>query len=46
MLQSISDNAIRDKAAFALRGKRRRWGWTAFFGPALIAAVALSLIHI
>lgn len=40
MLQSISDNAIRDKAAFALRGKRRRWGWTAFFGPALIAAVA------
>ena len=40
MLQSISDRSIRDKAAQTLNGKRRRWGWIPFFGPAIIAAVA------
>ncbi|MDO0944299.1 Nramp family divalent metal transporter [Chromohalobacter israelensis] len=40
MLRTISDSAIRDQAASTLSGKPRRWSWTAFFGPALIAAVA------
>ncbi|MCT8467341.1 Nramp family divalent metal transporter [Chromohalobacter canadensis] len=40
MLSTISDSAIREQAASTLNGKARRWGWTAFFGPALIAAVA------
>jgi len=40
MLSTISDSAIREQAASALNGTARRWGWTAFFGPALIAAVA------
>ena len=40
MLNSISDQSIRSKATHILSGKRRRWGWVPFFGPALIAAVA------
>lgn len=40
MLQSVNDNAVRNQAAATLAGKRSRLGWLAFFGPALIAAVA------
>ncbi|MDR5860791.1 Nramp family divalent metal transporter [Halomonas eurihalina] len=40
MFSAISNDAIRDKADATLSGRRRRWGWTPFFGPALIAAVA------
>lgn len=40
MLNSITDQSIRSKAALTLSGQRRRWGWVPFFGPALIAAVA------
>ncbi len=40
MFSAISDQATRSKAASTLRGHRRPWGWTPFFGPALIAAVA------
>ncbi|MBB3142948.1 Nramp family divalent metal transporter [Halomonas organivorans] len=40
MLPALSNDAIRSKAARTLNGQRRRWGWTPFFGPALIAAVA------
>ncbi|MCK2184772.1 Nramp family divalent metal transporter [Halomonas getboli] len=40
MLPAISNDTVRAKAAHTLSGQRRRWGWTAFFGPALIAAVA------
>lgn len=40
MLSAFSNDSVRAKAAHTLDGRRRRWGWTAFFGPALIAAVA------
>ena len=40
MLSAINDHQVRSAAASALRGERRRGGWLAFFGPALIAAVA------
>ncbi|TDX22499.1 manganese transport protein [Modicisalibacter xianhensis] len=40
MLNSISDQSIRSKATHILNGKRRRWGWVPFIGPALIAAIA------
>lgn len=40
MLSAINDHQVRSAAALALKGERRRGGWLAFFGPALIAAVA------
>lgn len=41
MLQTISDEAVQNIATETLQGQsRRRFGWMAFFGPALIAAVA------
>ncbi|MFM2480052.1 Nramp family divalent metal transporter [Celerinatantimonas sp. YJH-8] len=40
MLQSISNRAIQLKATRTLSGHGGKMGWLAFFGPALIAAVA------
>ncbi|WP_163648240.1 Nramp family divalent metal transporter [Modicisalibacter sp. 'Wilcox'] len=37
---TLSDDSLRARARRALAGRPRGWGWTVFFGPALIAAVA------